>query len=453
MSALPSPPKSRRRWLAGYVGVVTLAGAGALALVAPQWGRVDLALWELACVIALTGLLDLMVVPVAGGGGVAASFAALFAGLLVLGPGPVAWVAGLAMLWSEGVVRRRPLSRVGFNAAHSVLSLLAAGWAYQGLGGAVGRLELSWRALPAVAGAAGVLWLLESGWVALAVALEKAGFPASLPRLWRRLRVWLGPMLVLDGALASVGVLLALLYQSRWQLVGQESWSLPERLFLATMVLIPCALLYYAHWLQGRLQQVYAHSLRTLGALLEAKVEGSHPGHGEQVGKLVAALAQELELPPREVEQIRYAGYLHDIGKVALPSSLLNRTRDTFSGEPQPLRLHPEIGAAILSPIHFLGPAAQIVRAHHERWDGLGYPDSLRQRQIPLGARLLSLANAYVGMTHSHPPLPPNQALSRLHQAAGSRFDPALVETLAAVLRKSGHVADLPQGTLELSRR
>ncbi|MCJ7751789.1 MAG: HD domain-containing protein, partial [Armatimonadetes bacterium] len=173
----------------------------------------------------------------------------------------------------------------------------------------------------------------------------------------------------------------------------------------------------------------------TLGALLEAKVEGSQPGHGEQVARLAARLAEELELTPEQVEQIRYAGYLHDIGKVGVPSSLLNRSRDRFSGEPEAVRLHSQIGAGVLSPIRFLQPAAEMVKAHHERWDGLGYPEGLRQEEIPLGARVLALANAYVGMTHSpHAPLTPQGAITRLRQAAGSRFDPVLIRETAYML-------------------
>jgi putative nucleotidyltransferase with HDIG domain len=173
---------------------------------------------------------------------------------------------------------------------------------------------------------------------------------------------------------------------------------------------------------------------------LEAKVEGSQPGHGEQVARLAARLAEQLELAPEQVEQIRYAGYLHDIGKVGVPSALLQRSRERFEGEPDAVRLHAHIGESILAPIHFLQPAAQMVKAHHERWDGLGYPNGLRQQHIPLGARLLALANAYVGMTHSaHPPLSPHQALHRLHKAAGSRFDPALVRHVASALQVTSH--------------
>ncbi len=439
-----------------YLGAVTVGAAAGLFWAVRQWGSLDLELWELGLFLALAGVLDLMVVPLAGGGGVAASFAVLFAGILVLGAGPTVWAAALAMLWSEGVVRRKPLAKVSFNAAHSVLSLLAAGFVYQALGGRVGRVELGLAQVGetgAVVAAAGTLWLLETVWVRVAMALERGRPPASGAQLWQRLRRSLAETLALDAALASVGLLLALLYQSRWQLAGRAGWSPAESLFLGTMVLIPCGLLYYSYRLQGHLQEGYAQSLRTLGALVEAKVEGSQPGHGARVGKLAAALALRLDLPPAQVDQIRYGGYLHDIGKVGVPSSLLQRTRSSFSPEPEPVRLHPELGAAILSPVHFLGPAAEFVKAHHERWDGLGYPQGKCQTDIPLGARVLALANAYVGMTHSSasPTLSPQQAISRLQQAASSRFDPMLVEVLAGLLLESGEIERAPAGARELT--
>jgi HD-GYP domain-containing protein (c-di-GMP phosphodiesterase class II) len=132
------------------------------------------------------------------------------------------------------------------------------------------------------------------------------------------------------------------------------------------------------------------------------------------------------------VEQVRYAGYLHDIGKVAVPLSLLQRGEQTWLPGSGGLRLHPQIGAVILQPVHFLRPAAQMVHSHHERWDGLGYPQGLRQARIPLGARILALADACVTMTESG--LKPNEALSQLRQGARSRFDPQLLEALQGAL-------------------
>jgi len=431
----------RKRALGAYVAAVTAAGVVGIALSGGSLGATQLQVWELACFVGLAVALDLMVIPLAGGGAAAASFAAYLAGLLVLGSGVTAWVAALSIICSEGVIRRRPLAKVGFNAGHSVLSLLAAGVVYRQAGGSVGDLHMSHLPELAAVGAAVLcLWLLETTWVSLAVTLERGG------RAWRRLLSSLGPMLALDGALASMGLLLALLYlhlgRDRFT-AGNGTLSVEEIVFFLAVAIIPAMLLYYAYRLQGEVRGAYRQSLQSLGWLMEAKLEDSQPGHGERVATLAAGMANALEMPEDEIEQIEFAGYLHDIGKVGVPASLLSRRRDMFSGEPEQVRMHPVIGAQILAPIQFLRPAAEIVRAHHERWDGLGYPARLRADQIPLGARILALANAYLGMTRSHmqAPLAPEQAVSRIRQGAGSRFDPALVEVLARVLQETGEVS------------
>ncbi len=424
---IPDRPPKLLLWVY-VVGTIALAllclagAAGDFYAARPEW-------WKLALFALLAGLLELMVVPLAEGGGVAASFAAYFAGLLVLGPSIIVCVAAPITLLTELLPARRKPLRAAFNASHTVLSLTGAGWVYETLGGMVGQVVVP-RDLPALFGTALSLWAMETGWVALAASLERRR------KVGRWLRASLVPMLTLDAALASVGLLLALLYQSRSDLVAQQGWQGPALLIL--IALIPSGLLFYAYRLQGHVRQVYEESLRTLASLLERKVEGRDAGHGVKVAALAAAMAQAMELPPQEVEQIRYAGFLHDIGKVAVPSSMLARGRAQGGTEAYPLRLHPEIGEQILKPIHFLRPAARMVRAHHERWDGLGYPDGLRGEEIPLGARILSIANAYVGMTSV---LPPEKALGRIRQAAGARFDPYLAEVLAILLHESGELA------------
>ena len=363
-----------------------------------------------------------MVVPLAGGSGASTSFAIYFGGLLAFGTGPTVWVAAMACLWSDGLLKHRSLVKTGFNAAHSVLSLLAAGAVYQALGGQVGALRP--EKMPAVAAAAATVWVLETLWVVGAV-LERGG------KAWPRLLASLKPMLVLDAALASVGLLLALLYQGSGALLVQQGKGI--LVFLVAIATIPSGLLYYAYRLQGYLRQTYAQSLQSLGFLVEAKLQYHQPGHGEQVATLAAALAQALELPPTSVEQIRYAGYLHDIGKVGVPARYLQRQRDCYEGESVQVRLHPELGQQILGPIHFLRPAAEMVRSHHERWDGLGYPGRLQGASIPVGARILALADAYCGLTsgYGQAPVTADQAMLRLRQSAGCRFDPQLVEVLA----------------------
>jgi putative nucleotidyltransferase with HDIG domain len=159
-------------------------------------------------------------------------------------------------------------------------------------------------------------------------------------------------------------------------------------------------------------------------------------------------MAQAWELLPAEIEQIRYAGYLHDIGKVGVTGALLRRGRDLFEGEASELKQHPVLGAQILAPIHFLQPAAQMVAAHHERWDGLGYVEGLREKQIPLGARLLAVADAYVVLTgpEASAPLSAAAALNCLRQTAGSRFDPEVVARLEELLLERGELPRRERG-------
>ncbi len=426
-------PGTRGKLLAVYILAVILGAACALAAHLPPWPGPLLTLWPFLAFLALAVALDLMVVPLAGGSGASTSFAIYFGGLLAFGPGPTIWVAAMACLWSEGLLKRRSLVKTAFNAGHSVLSLLAGGAAYQAAGGVAGSFQP--EKMPAVAAAAATVWVLETLWVVGAVSLERGG------KAWPRLLASLKPMLVLDSALASVGLLLALLYQGSGQLLAQHEKGI--LFFLVAIATIPSGLLYYAYRLQGDLRKTYAESLQSLGSLVEAKLQYHQPGHGEQVATLAAALAQTLELPISTVEQIRYAGYLHDIGKVGVPARYLQRQRDCFEGESPQVRLHPELGQQILTPVHFLRPAAEIVRSHHERWDGLGYPARRQGSSIPIGARVLALADAYCGLTNGYgqAPVTPDQAMLRLRQGAGSRFDPYLVDVLTRLLRAQGQLS------------
>jgi HD-GYP domain-containing protein (c-di-GMP phosphodiesterase class II) len=154
-------------------------------------------------------------------------------------------------------------------------------------------------------------------------------------------------------------------------------------------------------------------------------------GHGHRLVELALALARELGCSEQECEDICWAAVLHDIGKIGVPDGILSKPGSLTEEEWELMRRHPELGYQILSPISALKNAARYVRHHHERYDGRGYPDGLKGEEIPLGARIIAVADAYVAMTEdriyrkgrSH-----QEALAELKRCSGTQFDPKVVE-------------------------
>ncbi len=164
--------------------------------------------------------------------------------------------------------------------------------------------------------------------------------------------------------------------------------------------------------------------------------------HAQQVGNLAQQLALALGLPGPEAQMIKLAGQLHDIGKLALPDLLLHKPGPLTEEEHLLIRQHPDIGAETVSCVPTLRPIAPLIRAHHEHWSGQGYPQGLVGDKIPLGARIIAIADSYAvmitGRTYQHP-CSPRKALEELHRFAGSQFDPQIVETFIQMI-----TADLP---------
>jgi len=197
-------------------------------------------------------------------------------------------------------------------------------------------------------------------------------------------------------------------------------------------------------------QRMYAnkHAGRTSAGrqskdvLLRALAERD-PGlgtHADTVA-LAAATAAALGLSPDEVEHVRHASELHDVGKVAIPDAILGKPGPLTEDEWAFVRRHTLIGERIILAAPALARVATLVRASHERWDGTGYPDALAADAIPLGARIVAVADAYAAMTAGRPYRParaPEQALAELRAGAGSQFDPVVVDAWCAAYDRRG---------------
>ena len=165
--------------------------------------------------------------------------------------------------------------------------------------------------------------------------------------------------------------------------------------------------------------------------------EGVPQEHAAEVARLAGLTAEHLELPARTAQRCRLAGWLHDIGKLAVPEHILNKPGPLDDAEWAAMRTHPGVGADIVVRIPALREVAPAVRHHHERYSGSGYPDDLAGPAIPIEARIIAAADAYAAMTADRPYSPartPHQAAAELRRCAGSHFDPAVVEALLAVL-------------------
>ena len=189
--------------------------------------------------------------------------------------------------------------------------------------------------------------------------------------------------------------------------------------------------------LYQQLQRGIYQSLLGLTNALEAKDVYTR-GHSERVGLSSRRLALAIGLPPADAEIIARAGLLHDIGKIGIPETVLRKAGPLSSEEWAVMRRHPVIGAQIVAPFEFFTAGAVVIRHHHERIDGRGYPDGLAGAAIPLGARIVAVADVYDALTSDRPYRPAMSAAAaraHLESQAGVGLDEELVGTFLGLVR------------------
>ncbi|MCX7740683.1 MAG: HD-GYP domain-containing protein [Meiothermus sp.] len=247
----------------------------------------------------------------------------------------------------------------------------------------------------------------------------------SLGKVWSENFGWLWVSYL---AQAPVGLLLAEAYQT--PLVG--GWG-------GFTVLLLMLLLHFSrhYWDEKvKLEAAFDSTIEILVATLDAKDPFTRM-HSERVAAIAGSIAKELGFDEPDTKRITYAARLHDIGKMAIPDSVLLKPSKLTSEEFQLIKRHPEKGLELLKPMmERLSREAQgVILHHHERWDGTGYPMGLKGEQIPLWARIVAVADAYEAMTAGRaysPAKTPEQALSEIIMLAGQQFDPQVVRAFEA---------------------
>jgi response regulator RpfG family c-di-GMP phosphodiesterase len=184
-----------------------------------------------------------------------------------------------------------------------------------------------------------------------------------------------------------------------------------------------------------QLQETYRATLEALGSALDTRDVGTE-AHSRRVHGYALATAREHGVPEADLTDLAHGVLLHDIGKIGIPDAILLKPGPLTPAEWQIMRRHPEIGKALIEKIPFLRGAVPIVFAHHEKWDGTGYPHGLRGADIPLGARIFMVVDAFDAITFDRPysrAKPFDVAKAEIKRCAGTHFDPAVVESFFRV--------------------
>ncbi|MFA5155901.1 MAG: HD domain-containing phosphohydrolase [Candidatus Omnitrophota bacterium] len=185
------------------------------------------------------------------------------------------------------------------------------------------------------------------------------------------------------------------------------------------------------------LRSTYMHTIKVLAHAIDARDHYTH-SHSENVAKFAVIVAEEMHLPVEQIEMIREACELHDLGKIGVEDNILSKPSALNEKEWENIRRHPMIGAQILEPLTFLGGVIDLVKQHHERYDGKGYPQGLKGEEILLGARIINLVDAYEAMrsarSYRKEPFTKEQAVEEIKKNSGTQFDPKVVEAFMKVV-------------------
>ena len=191
-------------------------------------------------------------------------------------------------------------------------------------------------------------------------------------------------------------------------------------------------------------EKFYLELVQTLADILDAR-DAASQGQTKQARRLAREIGRELDMPEQFIYYLEFAALMHDIGKIGIDDRLLKKPGKLTPEEFEIVKQHPEMGYKILSPVTMLAPVAPMVLYHQEWFNGKGYPEGLSGEEIPLGARIVAVLDAWSAMTSQRPwrpALTKEQALDEIRKGSGTQFDPRVVEAFLAALERQGVLPD-----------
>jgi diguanylate cyclase (GGDEF)-like protein/putative nucleotidyltransferase with HDIG domain len=413
-----------------FLGLVFVLGTAALAYGVVHWtGREPL---QTVCYLLVAILASRLKVKLPGiTGTMSASFLVILLSVVELGLSE-SLVIGCVTTLAQSFSRERPrVVQLAFNVCASAIAVVLTDRVYHLaiLSGPAGKT------LPLLA-AACVYFLANTLPVSTIISLTEQ---KSLRKTWRECYFWAFPYYLLGAGLAGL---------LNW-LHGKISWQ-------TSLLLLPGVYLIYRSYrlYLGKLEAEKEHAeqmaglhLRTIEVLalaIEAKDQTTH-AHLQRVRVYATEIAKELKVSSDELEALQAAALLHDIGKLAVPEHIISKPGRLTPEEFEKMKIHPVVGAELLEKVEFPYPVVPIVRAHHEKWDGSGYPFGLKREEIPIGARILAAVDfldALASDRQYRRALALDDVMTRLSEESGKSFDPKVVEI---ILRRYRHLEKLVQ--------
>jgi HD-GYP domain-containing protein (c-di-GMP phosphodiesterase class II) len=405
------PLKFRRLFIlvTGLAAVVFI-----FSIVNTQWSPTEIGHIFIFGILAIAS--ESLPVALPRGGFVTVSYAVFFSAVILFPAGvslSIAILGGLFVLGKAG--KDQALYKRLFNGSQYLLSQAAAAYVLKLTG--IEGFHYILSSLIVYIAVAFTYMIVNITIVTFALGFLQQKSPWSI---WISNMQWALPNFM---ALVPIGYLMALIFNN----YGTTG------LFL---LFIPLLASRHSFQLYMDMRENYLNTVEALVQALEAK-DTYTSGHSARVGKLAVIIAEGLEMSEDKIEALKYAAVLHDVGKIGVSETILNKDGKLLEAEWEIIRSHPVIGETIIKSIKFLFDIGQVVRHHHERYDGEGYPDGIKGEEIPLESRIIAVADTYdaitsdrsyrKGKTH-------DEAIQELKRVSGSQLDPKLVEVFCKVV-------------------
>jgi HD-GYP domain-containing protein (c-di-GMP phosphodiesterase class II) len=401
-----------------FITLLSLSALASLFLPRATWASTDESwIWAFAVLTVLSIVLEFIAVELPRGGEVSVATIGHIATILLV-PAPFAAISvGFAVLVEE-LIHRRPIQRIAFNTACHVLTISLASLAVSLIGDPrVLIAERDHLALVTMVVVVSVVYHLVNDVLMSAIVALSTGRPLLyLIRTNGRSTVFA------EAGAGVIGVLFALIW------VIEPLWT--------TLLAIPGAVIARSLQYIRQLERETRSAVGSLAQVVDDR-DGSTFRHSARVAGHAVAIATELGLDEDLVELIEQAASVHDLGKIGVPDRVLLKPGPLTAEEQTTMWLHTEIGSRILGQFHLFRSGAEIVLHHHEAFDGSGYPKGLAGEAIPLGARVVAVADALDAMSSDRPyrdALSHAETISRLRAGAGRQWDPRIVDAALTLI-------------------